>query len=64
METGKIVQFRRGRHIIKEKHMLIEIKKLILRKKLQNILEKMLYESPAGKIIKGKSLDPTEIKAL
>lgn len=55
METGKIVQFRRGRHLIKEKHMLIEIPKVDSKEKVEKYVGKSVeWKSPAGKVIKGK----------
>ena len=55
MTSGKIVQFRRGRHIIHEKHMLIEIEGVSNAEEASKFLEKSVeWKSPAGKVIKGK----------
>ncbi len=55
MVTGKVVQFRRGRHIIAEKHMLIEIENVSTREEAKKFVGKSVeWKSPAGKIIKGK----------
>lgn len=52
---GKIVQFRRGRHTIHERHFLIEIPKVSSRKDAEKLVGKeVAWKSPAGKIIKGK----------
>lgn len=55
MVTGKVVQFRRGKHIITEKHMLIEIENVSTREEAKKFVGKIVeWKSPAGKIIKGK----------
>ena len=55
MTKGKIVQFRRGRHTIHEKHMLIEAQGVDSKEKALKIIGKeVVWKSPAGKIIKGK----------
>ncbi len=55
MVNGKIVQFRRGRHTIHEKHFLIEIDGVKKRKDAEKFVGKEVeWKSPAGKIIKGK----------
>ena len=55
MVTGKIVQFRRGRHVITEKHMLIEVPEVNTREEASKLVGKEVeWKSPAGKIIKGK----------
>ncbi len=55
MTEGKIVQFRRGRHTITEKHFLIEVKGISSRKDAEKLAGKeVIWTSPAGKIIKGK----------
>ena len=52
---AKIIQFRRGRHTIKERHYLIEIPKVKTRKETEKFVGKEVeWKSPAGKIIKGK----------
>ena len=55
MAIGKIIQFRRGRHTVTEKHMLIEIEKVLSKEDASNFIGKVVeWKSPAGKIIKGK----------
>lgn len=59
MVTGKVVQFRRGRHIIHEKHMLIEIPDVNSREDATKLVGKSVeWKSPAGKVIKGKVSGP------
>ncbi len=55
MTTGKVIQFRRGRHTVHEKHFLIEIDKLKNKKDAEPFVGKEVsWKSPAGKIIRGK----------
>jgi large subunit ribosomal protein L35Ae len=55
MVTGKVVQFRRGRHVIHERHMLVEIEGIDSKEKASKLIGKeALWKSPAGKEIKGK----------
>ena len=52
---AKIIQFRRGRHIIHEKHFLIEIDESKNREDAKKFIGKEVeWKSPTGKIIKGK----------
>ena len=52
---GKVIQFRRGRHRIHERHFLIEVKGILNRKDAEKFVGKeVTWVSPAGKIIKGK----------
>ena len=52
---GKVIQFRRGRHTIHERHFLIEVEKISNRKDAEKLKGKDIeWKSPAGKIIKGK----------
>ena len=52
---GKIVQFRRGRKTIIERHFLIEIDGVSNREKAEKLLGKEVeWTSPAGKKIVGK----------
>ena len=56
---GKVLQFRRGRHTVHEKHFLIEIPDVDSREKASKFVEKEVsWKSPAGKIIKGKISAP------
>lgn len=55
MTTGKIIQFRRGRRVIHEKHFLIEIDGISSKEQAEKFSGKEVsWKSPAGKIIKGK----------
>jgi len=55
MTKGKIIQFRRGRHTITNKHYLIEIEKVDNKEKAAKYLGKeVIWTSPAGKKIVGK----------
>ena len=55
MAKGKIIQFRRGRHTIKERQYLIEIPGVSNKEEAQKYVNKeLLWKSPAGKEIKGK----------
>jgi len=55
MTTGKVIQFRRGRHTIHERHFLIEVESSKNRKDAEKFVGKEVeWKSPAGKIIKGK----------
>lgn len=62
---GKIVQFRRGRKTIIERHFLIEIKGISNRKEADKMVGKEVeWKSPAGKKIKGKISAPHGGKGL
>jgi len=55
MTSGKVIQFRRGRHTIHERHFLIEVLGIENRKDAGKFVGKeVTWVSPAGKIIKGK----------
>ena len=55
MVKGKVVQFRRGRHTVKERHFLIEISSCDTRNKAEKCVGKeVTWKSPAGKVISGK----------
>lgn len=52
---GKVIQFRRGRHTVHEKHFLIEVEGVSSRKDTEKLVGKEVeWKSPAGKLIKGK----------
>jgi|TARA_Y100000310_G_scaffold339453_1_gene432127 large subunit ribosomal protein L35Ae len=54
---GKVIQFRRGRHVIHERHFLIEIKDVSKREDAAKLVGKeVTWTSPGknAKIIKGK----------
>jgi len=53
--NAKVVQFRRGRKTVHERHFLIEIEDVKNRKSAEKYVGKAVeWKSPAGKIIKGK----------
>ena len=55
MTTAKVIQFRRGRHVIHDRHFLIEIEGTKNKKEAEKFIGKNVeWKSPAGKIIKGK----------
>jgi len=55
MVNGKIIQFRRGRHTITNRHYLIEIENVDNKEKAQKYLGKeVVWTSPSGKKINGK----------
>lgn len=55
MTEGRIIQFRRGRKTIVEKHFLIEINGVSDKEKAGKFVGKeVVWTSPAGKKIKGK----------
>jgi len=59
MVKAKVIQFRRGRHTIHERHFLIEIEGTETRKDAEKFVGKAVeWKSPAGKIIKGKIAAP------
>jgi large subunit ribosomal protein L35Ae len=52
---GRIIQFRRGRKTIIEKHFLIEVKGITNKKDAEKLVGKEVeWRSPAGKKINGK----------
>ncbi len=52
---GKVIQFRRGRKTVHERHFLIEVEGVSTRKDADKLAGKEVeWKSPAGKIIKGK----------
>ncbi len=58
MVTGKIIQFRRGRHVIHERHFLIEIDDVSGKEDAVKYIGKsVVWVSPAGKKIAGKIAD-------
>ena len=59
MVKGKVVQFRRWRHTVHERHFLIEVEGTETRKDAEKFVGKNVeWKSPAGKIIKGKVSSP------
>lgn len=52
---GKVIQFRRGRHTITERHFLVEVDGVSNRDGAQKLVGKAVeWKSPAGKIILGR----------
>jgi len=52
---GKVIQFRRGRHTIHEKHFLVEVEGIKTKEDASKLVGKeVIWKSPAGKIINGK----------
>ena len=54
MTTGKVIQFRRGRNTVHERHFLLDLgakSRADAEKRVGKIVQ---WVSPAGKIIKGK----------
>jgi|SRR3989338_7516794 len=55
MTHGKVIQFRRGRHTIHERHFLVELEGVSKKSEAEKFVGRILeWKSPAGKIIKGK----------
>jgi large subunit ribosomal protein L35Ae len=55
MAKARIIQFRRGRRTIHEKHMLIEIEGIDSKEKAEKFIEKKVeWKSPGNKTISGK----------
>ena len=61
---GIVVQFRRSRHRIKEKHYLLDVNCKDRAEAVKMKGKDVEWKSPAGKIIKGKISDAHEIKDL
>ena len=59
---GIVVQFRRGRHTIHEKHFLLDIGAINREEAKKLIGKEVVWKSPAGKEIKGKSAMLMEIR--
>lgn len=56
---GKVIQFRRGRTTIHERHFLLEVEGSKNRKEAEKFVGKeVVWKSPAGKIIRGKITGP------
>lgn len=62
---GKVIQFRRGRHTIHERHFLIEINGVSNQGEAQKFAGKeVFWKSRSGKVIKGKISVPHGNKGL
>ncbi len=65
MTKGKVIQFRRGRHTVHERHFIIEINGIDSREKAEKFVGKEVeWKTPSGKIIKGKISAPHGNKGL
>ncbi len=65
MVTGTVIQFRRGRHTIHERHFLIEVEGSKSIKDAQKYVGKEVsWKSPAGRIINGKIAAPHGTKGV
>ena len=59
MVSGTVIQFRRGRHTIHVRHLLIEVEGSKSRKDAEKYVGKEVsWKSPAGRIIHGKIAAP------
>ena len=58
MVKGKVIQFRRGRHTIHERHFLIEVGAKNRGEAEKFVGKEVEWKSPAGKVIKGKIAAP------
>jgi large subunit ribosomal protein L35Ae len=55
MTEGRVIQFRRGKKTISERHFLIEIENVSKKEDAHKFVGKgVVWKSPAGKEIKGK----------
>lgn len=55
MTHGKVIQFRKGRHTIHERHFLIELEGVSKKTDAEKFVGKNVeWKSSAGKVIKGK----------
>ena len=54
MVKGKVIQFRRGRHVIHERHFLIDVSAKDREEAGKFVGKEVEWKSPAGKVIKGK----------
>lgn len=65
MTIGKVVQFRRGRKTVHERHFLIELDGVSSKKDAEKFVGKHVkWTSPAGKIIEGKIAATHGIKGI
>ena len=61
---GIVIQFRRGRHTIHEKHFLLDLGMASREEAKKLIGKEVVWKSPAGKEIKGKISDAHGNKGL
>ena len=65
MVTGRIIQYRRGRHNVHDNHFLIEIDGVVGKEAAAKFVGKeVIWSSPAGKKIVGKIADVHGIKGV
>ena len=64
MVKGIVVQFRRGRHRIHERHYLIDLGMKNREEAKKMVGKEVEWKSPAGKVIKGKVSDAHGNKGL
>jgi len=55
---GKVIQFRRGRHTVHERHFLLDVGAKNRKEAEKFIGKTVSWKSPAGKIITGKIAAP------
>lgn len=55
---GKLIQFRRGRHTLKERHFLIEVGAKNRKDAEKFVGKEVSWKSPKGKVIRGKIAAP------
>ena len=54
MTTGKVIQFRRGRNKIHERHFILDVGASDREEAKKFLGKEVSWKSPAGKVIKGK----------
>lgn len=55
MAIGKVLQFRRGKHVVKPRHFIIEVNGVDSREKAEKLVGKeVTWKSPAGKVLVGR----------
>jgi large subunit ribosomal protein L35Ae len=65
MTTGRVIQFRRGKKTIHERHFLIEIENVSNKEQAEKFVGKsVIWKSPAGKEIAGKIAAPHGCKGV
>ena len=54
MTKGKVIQFRRGRHTVTEKHFILDVGAKDRAEAKKFVGKDVTWTSPAGKVIRGK----------
>ena len=54
MTTGKVIQFRRGRHTVHERHFILDVGTKSRKEAEKFVGKNVEWKSSAGKIIRGK----------